>query len=554
MVYNGPSKGCATCRTRRIKCDQARAACLNCCRRNTVCPGYDDVFERMHRDETFRVTKRNSQEGVSPRASLVSRKTLVFETANCPTAEANTQSGTAANDAFLPVPSAIPSDLESTALGFFFHHYGGADANRDIEATCSFFEFLPTMYARASVSSPLSRAIAAFGISVANLHSFRRGNATAACRFYVDAVAGTKRAIPDPTRSKSDELLMTTLVLEAYEGISSSFQHHRQLHAHAFGSIALLKHRGALNGRSELSLRMAVAVGGRLIRDAIGGMANLAAVRCLWEDIGVTKSRSPAVMADLLALELAQLECLRCSLGVLPLEGPRDAAGEVDPYPTILSKASDLASRCMQWRATLPRDWQSCAVPCCALAPSIQAAGVYSCPTSSNPHCNIYRNLSVANTLNRHRITELRNLALIQTSLAAIPDDHGRYYEVSPPFDLAKRAQLLVDEICASVPFFAGDVANFAALHARDAIRLPHMSLIPPSPASPDNVVTFPEDKARYTRQVVTSGMWMIHGTLVAALEIVAENQALGAVPREGQVLWIGNQISRLRAVFMLSY
>ncbi|KAK0725166.1 hypothetical protein B0H67DRAFT_123051 [Lasiosphaeris hirsuta] len=548
MVYNGPSKGCATCRTRRIKCDQTRAACLNCCRRNTVCPGYSDVFERMHRDETCRVTKRNSQQAVFPSASLVSRKTMVFETANCPTAEATSAS--------LPVPSAIPPDLESTALGFFFHHYGGADANnRGIEATCSFFEFLPAMYARASVSSPLSRAIAAFSISVADIHSFRRGAmhyAPAACRFYVDAVAGAKRAIPDPTRSKSDELLMTTLVLEAYEGIGSSFRRHQQLHAHAFGSIALLEHRGALNGRSELSLRMAIAVGGRLIRDAVGGTADLAAVRRLWEEAGVMKSQSPAIMADLLALELAQLECLRCSLGVPSPEGPRDAASEVDPYLSILSKASGLASRCMAWRATLPRDWQPSAVPCCALAPSIQAAGVYSCPTSSNPHCDVYRNLSVANTLNRHRITELRNLALVQTSLAAVRGGYNRDYEV-PPFGLAKRAQLLIDEICASVPFFAGDVTDFAALHARDAIRLPHMSLIRSPPTSPENVVTFPEDKARYTRQVATSGMWMIHGTLVAALDIVAENQALRAVPRQGQVLWISSQISRLRAVFMLS-
>jgi len=496
--------------------------------------------------------KRNSQEAVFSIVSPISIKTV--ETANCPAVQTtNTQAAPAAGDASPRIVPAIPPDLESTALGFFFHHYGRANTGRDIEGTCSFFGFLPAMYARESVSSPLSRAIAAFAVIVANLYTPRRSSATSVCQFYADAVAGTKRAVADPTRSKSDELLMTTLVLEAYEGIASSFQRRRQLHAHALGSIALLKHRGALNGRSELSRRMVIAVGGRFVRDAVGGLANIAAVHRLWEDSGVMRLQSPAIRADILALELAQLECLQRSLSAIPPpRGAQDSAAEADPYLSILSKASDLAGRCTRWRNTLSREWKSCPVFCYTLAPSIHAAGVYSSPMPSRPHCDVYRNLSVANTLNCHRITELRNLALIRTSLAAISADRSRHY--SPlPFDLAETAQLLLDEICASVPFFAGDVTNFTDLYANYRIQLPHMA-VPRSPwGPPGNLTEFLEDEAGYTQQVVTSGMWMIHGTLAAALELVAENQPLGTVPREGQVWWIRGQLSRLQAVFMIS-
>lgn len=445
----------------------------------------------------------------------------------------------------------IPPDLGSAALGFFFHHYGRANASRDIEATCSFFEFLPAMYAKESASSPLSRAIVAFAVSVANLYTYRRTSSTSGCRFYIEAVAGTNRALANPARCKSDELLMTTLVLEAYEDITSSFQRRQKPHAHALGSIALLEHRGTLNGRSELSRRMVIAMGGRFIRSGVGGMANIAAVRRLWENVGVTGSQNPAVMADILALELAQLECLwRSRSTALPPWGVQDFA-EVDPCLSILSKAWDLGSRCIRWRNTLSPRWRSYPVPCDTLAPSIHAAGVYSSPTLSRPHCDVYRNLSVANTLNRHRITELRNLALIQTSIAAASADRSHHHK-PPPFNLAGRAQVLLDKICASVPFFAGDITDFPDLQSSGEIQLPHMAL-PRSPRqSPGNVAGLLEDEASYTQQVMTSGMWMIHGTLVATLGLVAENQALQIIPREGQVRWIRSQVSRLQAVFRL--
>jgi len=478
----------------------------------------------------------------------------MLKTADCP---ADTQADSAGGGAspyttIAPACSpAISPDPESTALGFFFHHYSragagagaGAGSDRDIEATCSFFEYLPAMYAGASVSSPLRRATAALAVSVADLYSPRRraagsGDDDSACRRYVDAVAETKTALADPTRSRSDELLMTTLVLEAYDGIASSFRRQRQTHAHALGSIALLEHRGAfLNSRSELSRRLAIAAGARFVRDAVGGMASIAAVRRLWEDAGVTSLQGPAITADMLVLELAQLECLQ-------------------PSPGILSQASELASRCVRWRTTLPRGWKAAPVPVDALAPSIRAAGAYSSPTALVPHCDVYRNLSVANTRNRHRITELRNLALMQMSIAAIrPVRSCLHYEPLPP-DLRERAQALLDEICASVPFFAGDAkGGFLLLHdlhhARRAIQLPHMSRPRSARESPDDSATgFPEDEAGYAKQVATSGMWMIRGTLAAALELVAEkNQALGTVPREGQVWWIKSQLSRLQAV-----
>jgi hypothetical protein len=51
------SKGCRTCKTRRLKCDEQEPACRRCQKANLICPGYDSIFV----DETARV-KRSAQQ------------------------------------------------------------------------------------------------------------------------------------------------------------------------------------------------------------------------------------------------------------------------------------------------------------------------------------------------------------------------------------------------------------------------------------------------------------------------------------------------------------
>ena len=57
MVYNGPSRGCLICRTRRVKCDMGQPSCGNCLKRDTACPGmrqldfYDEAIVLFRRIE-----------------------------------------------------------------------------------------------------------------------------------------------------------------------------------------------------------------------------------------------------------------------------------------------------------------------------------------------------------------------------------------------------------------------------------------------------------------------------------------------------------------------
>jgi hypothetical protein len=77
MVYCGkPSKGCGQCRTRKIRCDQARPACSQCTRARRECPGYRDELSLMFRDESKSVVRKAKAESssVSPASSAAASR------------------------------------------------------------------------------------------------------------------------------------------------------------------------------------------------------------------------------------------------------------------------------------------------------------------------------------------------------------------------------------------------------------------------------------------------------------------------------------------------
>lgn len=59
MVYCGkPSKGCSSCRERKVRCDQKEPTCGQCERRQQTCPGYRNIVDLMFRDESNHVIKK----------------------------------------------------------------------------------------------------------------------------------------------------------------------------------------------------------------------------------------------------------------------------------------------------------------------------------------------------------------------------------------------------------------------------------------------------------------------------------------------------------------
>lgn len=409
------------------------------------------------------------------------------------------------------------------------------------------------MFSKSSPSSPLSRAATALALQVVHLHNLRGDVSALEHTVYAEAVSRTQEAISNPAQSKSDELLMTTLVLDAYESNRAAFGRGNCVsyaRSHIIGCMALLQHRGSLNYRDELSWRLVIASRNRLLHHngkKLTELSGLETVHAVWGGGVNSRPESSAIEADTLAFQLSQLQhLLRSNHEVLssqnttPARLAKKATLDNVHWDDILTSAINLAMKCDIWRNTLPQTWKPMSLPVCTLVSSTPAAAVYEHASPA-----VYTSLSMANSLNRQRITELGVLELIRDCSVAILAKNGldqpQTTEIVPPMFIGK-VQILVDEVCASVPFMTMDVS---ASISTDSVAL-----------SVSNVSSmFPREATEHRQQVAASGLYMMYNTLEKVLEIVGDCSGLGGagtVVREGQVDWMRRQSHRLREVLHL--
>lgn len=491
----------------------------------------------------------------------------------------------------------MPTCPEYDALGFFFLRYS---TSQDLDATCSFFGILPDLYAKSAASSPLNQATKALALQVAHLHRTPRGGNRTSPRggeHYAKAVSQIKRAVTVPAQCRSNELLLATLVLGAYDNTNTTFGRREgsggggggscspRSSAHLRGSIALLQYRGTMSYGDELSWLLLTATRNRLLHDPWQSADRLVAmetIQKIWEHGGggakAKGPRRPAVEADTLAFRLSWLRYLYRATTFTT--SPSPSRGRAEHHHTrhmsvmsvmsdacagqlkdILSQASHLANDCALLQSSLPLRWQPASVSASFLATSIQIASVYEHVTPT-----VYSRLSIAHSINRQRLTELECISLIGSCLADLaatptptppdePSGAATRRRGLLPSALLARAQSLVDEICASVPFMTGNMTA-----GTSSPMTPLVPFVVP-PMSPGEMSkgnrTLPEDMTRHTQEVVASGLYMMYSTLKVALDLTGRDNKMvdvgGNLLRAGQDEWMAGQVNRLGNILPLA-
>jgi hypothetical protein len=161
MVYCGkPSKGCSTCRERKIRCDQKEPHCGQCEKRQLQCPGYRNMVDLMFRDESNHVIKKASRSrgrtrrakpslklqlrpGASAR-SRTSRSALTTPPSPSPSSPAQTTTSSSSSSGSyvpsLPLPEDLPNRLallsQSQNVSTSLARFGilGADSDSESES------------------------------------------------------------------------------------------------------------------------------------------------------------------------------------------------------------------------------------------------------------------------------------------------------------------------------------------------------------------------------------------------------------------------------------
>lgn len=200
MVGRRTSRGCATCRQRRIKCDLDRPACQKCIQAGWKCPGYDARF--IHNDAN----------GTVPKNGLLS----------------------------MPLSS-------SELLRLDYAHKmeaGVLSATLDMMPPGHVLMHLPVCIGRSPALDDAVRCITQNTTPSGQLHCLPYDTA------YVNALGSLQKALRDPCEIHAAETLAAALVLQMYEA-NKDYSAQKWIY-HARGVVRMLQTRNITDTSSAL--------------------------------------------------------------------------------------------------------------------------------------------------------------------------------------------------------------------------------------------------------------------------------------------------------------
>ncbi|KAK7540456.1 uncharacterized protein J3D65DRAFT_236029 [Phyllosticta citribraziliensis] len=279
MVYCGkPSKGCHTCRQRKIRCDQQPDGCSQCAKSKRTCPGYRSQLDVMFRNESTRIEKKVKARAKVSRSTVPSQSGSPNSAITSETAPGSPNTSPASTEVALVQPSFVVSpapNVDELATGYFTSNH------------CSHVFFGPnTGVFSAKLADPwitditpaLLYCMKAVGLSgLSRLHHDPR-MLNRAWGQYAEAIRMTNEALASPTEALKDGTLLSVIILGVFE--SSNGRTRQSLDAwaaHISGAAALL----SLRGRRQVT----TAVGRRMFFQVTSSML----INCIQKDIPFPK-------------------------------------------------------------------------------------------------------------------------------------------------------------------------------------------------------------------------------------------------------------------------
>ncbi|KAK0625966.1 hypothetical protein B0T14DRAFT_89372 [Immersiella caudata] len=263
MVYGGrPSRGCRTCRSRRIKCDEGKPTCQQCAKSKRECGGYRSEFEIVHRDQTKSTVRRmrkalegQSQTQKPPIATPSTSVFFVHEQSQLQTPAPSPQDPTEQRLLQYQSPSPRPSltiPIAQRASAFFASNFILISS---ANTPHGFMEHLVPLLETTLPDSALSYAFNACAFAaLGNRVSADNVDFPAlSLKQHTNALARTQMALGDPATANTDATLASVLLLSLYESITAT----RNVgllawRSHIDGAVDIVKARG---GRMMCSTR-----------------------------------------------------------------------------------------------------------------------------------------------------------------------------------------------------------------------------------------------------------------------------------------------------------
>ncbi|KAF2193113.1 hypothetical protein K469DRAFT_693169 [Zopfia rhizophila CBS 207.26] len=233
MVFTGkPSRGCITCKKRRIKCDETRPICQRCAKRKVECAWKDEWASMVRHQEEW------AQGKVAKRVERVAEKRR--ERDRQLTSSSTTSSNVMASNLLaITLLKQCQIGPEVFAINRFYNGYVFTSG------TCPFLYRVAPLY-QSQIPNSLHNAVPAVALASSAKQLGRHDLMAEAHRHYGRALRNLAKSLSNPELAKNDATLLTVFFLGLYEFITTDrlpgFT--SPWHSHGPGRLALLRLRG----------------------------------------------------------------------------------------------------------------------------------------------------------------------------------------------------------------------------------------------------------------------------------------------------------------------
>ncbi|KAL8803062.1 MAG: hypothetical protein Q9200_006366 [Gallowayella weberi] len=517
------------------KCDEQRPACTQCTNTNRVCPGYAHLFDLVLRDQTESVSRKAQRK--SRRDPAAAKTTATAADTPNTTALVAGRSGGQRPSGRLPPSSAYiasPANLgyyqalqhqlpqsfheapEDQAVNAFFHNY--VLIPRHPYSRRGYLDCLLPLYQTTRHDSLLSLATTAIALAVEGGSPSTAHYRQLSHSFFGKALVKAGRAIRDPVESVKDETLMSVLLLSFYERVLATADVKPISGVHDSGAVALVKHRGKENGKSELSARLLLAVQTQVVDHCIQTAA----------PFSKTSADLDTLRPDAFENAASRLTSLSAPLSDF-MAYANPILRNFQPFPSkeqlmsIVDYAGEVEARLSTWPDTVPPDWHWKTSHTFDSLPSHERKLFM-----WNHRADVYHDIWVASIWNSYRGTMLMLQYLTLQALGMLnPPPLSRF--ALRIVTAINRVQDIVDDICGSVPFNLG-TKTFGGPSDRSEVRYPDDGITKPS--------------SDYRKSAAGLGGWF----MIEPLKIAGKAICL----RDGQQDWILKQIERIQRIYTI--
>jgi len=375
------------------------------------------------------------------------------------------------------------------------------------------------VYQQSSASSPIRPAVTAVALALLEAWSQLNPNSpqSFARSHYLHGVAALRQHLQD-REEITDDVLIATLMLDMYEGVTSFCAARSHTGMHLKGTKAIIDSRKRLVYSSETSQGILARVRHMLVGRALLRQEPVASDMLHLTpgcQLGVTVS--PEADLHRLDFELANLQADATDL----LSNSTTTNRSLVAFETY-NKAQALDEQFVAWYASIPLEWYPIAISDPRSIPeSVRLAGMY------HDYCNIHNSIFVADILNGHSSSRIKLQLLILFTLSHLDDPLLNELESQTQATI----QDLADSICASIPYFLGDRTKVLRLDDK-SVQYPHLGFDP---------VPFEhfDSAAAYAGFFLTRRL----------VELLQRHVQL----RGGQKMWVGGQLGRIKEVYLVS-